>query len=162
MPPDPDELLQQADALAGGSAPTQADLRRAVSAAYYAVFHFCLTASAELVCGTASRSSAAYSLVYRSIDHARLRNLCDQLRKTNPQGVAIVPTSGFGAIADFARVTFNLYEQRIRADYEPSIDFTANEAKLSISEARQAMTWFQSCPEEQQKAFLTMLLFRQR
>lgn len=115
-----------------------------------------------MVCGTTSRSSAAYSLVYRSIDHARLRSLCDQLRKTNPQGIAIVPASGFGAIADFARVTFNLYEQRIRADYEPSIDFTANEAKLSVSEARQAIAWFRSCDEEQQKAFLTMLLFRPR
>lgn len=115
-----------------------------------------------MVCGDSSRSSAAYSLVYRSIDHARLRGLCDQLRKTNPQSITVIPASGFGAIADFARVTFNLYEQRIRADYEPSIDFTANDAKLSISEARQAIAWFQSCDEEQQRAFLTMLLFRQR
>lgn len=135
MPPDPNELLRQADTLAGGSGPSQADLRRAISAAYYATFHFCLTASADMVCGDSSRSSAAYSLVYRSIDHARLRGLCDQLRKTNPQSITVIPASGFGAIADFARVTFNLYEQRIRADYEPSIDFTANDAKLSISEA---------------------------
>lgn len=162
MPPDPEDLLRQADSLVGSIAPTQADLRRAISAAYYAVFHACLTASADMVCGTTSRSTAAYSLVYRSTDHARLRNLCDQLRKANPQGVAIIPAGGFGMIADFAGVTVNLFEQRIRADYDPSVDFTANEAKLAISEARQAIAWFRSCGEEQQKSFLTMLLFRQR
>lgn len=134
----------------------------AISTAYYGVFHFCLTASADMVCGMTSRTAPGYSLVYRSIDHARLRNLCDQLRRTNPQGVAIVPAAGFGLIADFARVTVNLYEQRMRADYEPSLNFTANEAKVAISEARQAIAWFRSCDEEQRRAFLTMLLFRPR
>jgi len=47
VPPDPDELLQQADALAGKPAATQADVRRAISAAYYAIFHFCMTAAAD-------------------------------------------------------------------------------------------------------------------
>lgn len=151
MPPDPDDLLRQSDVLVGAVAPTQADLRRAISTACYGVFHFCLTASADMVCGMTSRTAPGYSLVYRSIDHARLRNLCDQLRRTNPQGVAIVPAAGFGLIADFARVTVNLYEQRIRADYEPSLNFTANEAKVAISEARQAIAWFRSCDEEQRR-----------
>jgi hypothetical protein len=43
VPPDPSELLQRADALAGAAAATQADLRRAISDAYYFPFlpHIC-------------------------------------------------------------------------------------------------------------------------
>jgi len=53
-------------------------------------------------------------------------------------------------------------EYRILADYEPSRDFTVDETKVAISDAREAIAWFQASAEEQQKAFLTMLLFRQR
>lgn len=162
MPPDPDELLQQADALAGKPAATQADVRRAISAAYYAIFHFCMTAAADMVLGTTGRSTSSYSFVYRSVDHKTLRGLCAQLSQTKPQNVAITPSNGFGAIADFARVIVSLQGQRHLADYDASRNFTDAEAKVAISEARQAIAWFKSCDDEQQRAFLTMLLFRQR
>lgn len=80
MPPDPEEFLQQADALAGNSSATQVDLRRAISAAYYAVFHFCLAAGTDMILGAGASASARYSIVYRSVDHARLRGLCEQLK----------------------------------------------------------------------------------
>ncbi|MBV8920032.1 MAG: hypothetical protein JOZ76_18405 [Bradyrhizobium sp.] len=162
MPPDPDELLQQADALAASDGATQSDLRRAISTAYYAVFHFCLTAAADMVCGSGSRSTPRYSLVYRSVDHKTLSGLCGQLSQTKPQNVAIMPADGLGSVADFARVTANLQRQRILADYDPSQSFSEAEAKLTISEARQAINWFGSSSDEQKEAFLTMLLFRQR
>jgi uncharacterized protein (UPF0332 family) len=162
VPPDPDELLQQADALAGKPAATQADVRRAISAAYYAIFHFCMTAAADMVLGTTGRSTSSYSFVSRSVDHKTLRGLCAQLSQTKPQNVAITPCNGFGAIADFARVTVSLQGQRHLADYDASRNFTDAEAKVAISEARQAIAWFKSCDDEQQRAFRTMLLFRQR
>jgi hypothetical protein len=155
-------FLQQADALAAKAGATQADLRRAISTAYYAVFHFCLTAAADMVLGTASRTASAYSVIYRSVDHKTLRGLCTQLAQTKPQNVAITPSKGFGKMADFARVTANLYGQRLMADYDPSPSVNDVEAKVAVSEARQAITWFKACDDEQQKAFLTMLLFRQR
>ena len=86
------------------------DLRRAISNAYYGLFHFAITAAADMVLGAANQATARYALVYRSVDHAHLRNLCDQVRATNPQKVALVPVGGFGSIADFARITLNLYE----------------------------------------------------
>jgi hypothetical protein len=85
-----------------------------------------------------------------------------QLSQSRPQNVPIVPSNGFGRMADFARVTVSMQGQRYVADYDPSLSFTDIEAKLAISEARQAITWFKSCDDEQLKAFLTMLLFRQR
>ena len=161
MPPDPNELLGRASTLAAGA--TQADLRRAISDAYYAVFHAFATAAADMVCGgSAGRSSQGYSLVYRSIDHKTLRSLCAQLSQTNPQNVAVVPSVGLGNISNLAGLVVNLQGQRLLADYEPSETYTDVRAKAAISDATQILAWFNACVDEQQKAFLTMLLFRQR
>jgi hypothetical protein len=162
LPPDPAELLRQANALAGVVGANQADLRRALSTAYYAVFHFCLTSAADMVCGAANRSTPRYGFVYRSVDHARLRGLCDQLRGSQPRNVALTPTGGFGKVADFARNTYNLYEQRISADYDPLQSFTVTEAKIAVSDAIQAIKWFRASTQEQQEGFLTLLLFKAR
>ena len=159
-PPDPEHLLLQADSLA--AQPHHEDLRRAISAAYYGLFHFVLTAAADMVFGADRRSTPRYSLAYRSIDHSRLRALCSKLGGTNPQDVPFVPAGGFGRIADFARISGYLYELRNLADYDPSRDFTADEARVAISDAREAITWFQQGSQEQQEAFLALLLFRPR
>jgi hypothetical protein len=161
VPPDPSELLLRADVSARNPTATQVDLRRAISDAYYAVFHSCLIAAADMICGAASRTSDRYRLVYRSVDHGTLAKLCKQVSQTNPV-VAIKPSAGFGQIADFARVAGSLQGQRHLADYDPSPTFTGVEALIAISDARQAICWFTSSTNEQKEAFLWMLLFRQR
>jgi uncharacterized protein (UPF0332 family) len=161
-PPDPERLFGQADALAEATEANQTDLRRAISAAYYGLFHFILTAASDMVVGSDRRSSARYSLVYRSVDHSRLRVLSAQLSGTKPQNLPFVPPGGFGTIAQFARVVGYLHELRNLADYDPSRDFTPDEARVAVSEARQAIKWFQQGIAEQQEAFLTLLLFRSR
>jgi hypothetical protein len=115
-PPDPEHLFEQASALAIQSPPRQADLRRAISTAYFGLFHFTLTAAANMVVGADRQSSPRYSLVYRSVDHSRLRTLCSQVSASNPQNVPLVPSGGFGRIADFARIAGNLLELRGLAD----------------------------------------------
>jgi hypothetical protein len=161
-PPDPEHLFGQAEALAALPEGRQADLRRAISAAYYGLFHFTLTAAADMIVGSGDRSSPRYSLVYRSVDHSRLRALCSQLSGTAPQNLPFLPPGGFGTVADFARIGGHLYELRNLADYDPSRDFTAEKAKVAIADARQAITWFQETTKEQQETFLTLLLFRPR
>ena len=94
-PPLPDHLFDQADHLTSGVPSRPTDLRRAISNAYYGLFHFAITAAADMVLGAANQATARYALVYRSVDHAHLRNLCDQVRATNPQKVALVPVGGF-------------------------------------------------------------------
>ena len=116
-----------------------------------------------MVVGAGNRSSERYRLVYRSIEHSTLRGLCDKCRGSNPQVLPFVPPGGFGAdIANFARVTFNFYELRTLADYDPSRNFSPQEVRLAISDARQAITWFQAGTQEQREAFLTQLLFKSR
>ena len=58
--------------------PTQAKLRRAVSTAYYAMFH-CLAASvADLFIGTAR--NPAWHRAYRALEHGRAKSACRQAR----------------------------------------------------------------------------------
>jgi hypothetical protein len=121
-----------------------------------------LTAAADMVVASGDRSSARYSLVYRSVDHSRLRALSLQLSGSKPRNLPLLPSGGFGTIADFARTAANLYELRNIADYDPSRDFTPDEAQLAISYAREAIAWFQGATKEQQEAFLTLLLFKPR
>jgi hypothetical protein len=76
--------------------------------------------------------------------------------------MSLAPSGGFGRVAEFARIVGHLLELRALADYDPSRDFTADEARVAISDAREAIKWFQEGTPEQQEAFLTLLLFRSR
>lgn len=166
-PPDPTHLFEQAEALVAGGAtgqPRQASLRRAISTAYYGLFHFTLTAAADMVVGSSNRATNRYSLVYRSIDHGRLMTLCRQLRGTEAERPVKLyePSDGFGPIADFARLVCELHELRNLADYDPLRDFTADEARIAVRNAREAIDKFKSGTDAQREAFLTLVLFRPR
>jgi hypothetical protein len=81
-PIDPDKLLGQARALAGVEAgpgrPSTTDHRRAVSAAYYALFHeLCLAASRYVLPGEASDREIRQAA--RWINHKDLRAVCEVL-----------------------------------------------------------------------------------
>jgi NAD(P)-dependent dehydrogenase (short-subunit alcohol dehydrogenase family) len=163
--PDPEHLFAQADSLtAARGAPRQADLRRAISAAYYGVFHFTLTAAADMVAGAGSRSTSLYSLAYRSVDHARLRTLCRQLSEPRiPRDLlSYARTDGFGRIVDFAEVVAQLHELRSLADYDPSRRFLLDDARTAVADAREAIKSFEAANTEQRRAFLTLLLFKPR
>jgi hypothetical protein len=161
--PDPDRLFDQADALINNHQ-DETDLRRAVSAAYYGVFHFTLSALADWIVGSANRSTERYVLVYRSVDHKVLRALCDQFRGAtlNAAIQPFEPTGGFGPIGDFARAVLNLFELRILADYNPARQLSHTDALGAVSSARPAVANFQAATQKQQEAFLTLLAFRPR
>jgi hypothetical protein len=72
--PNSDHLLDQATRLIAPTAsgvPRQADLRRAISTAYYGLFHAVCAAAADEFVGTGQRTSGRYSLVYRRVEHVR-------------------------------------------------------------------------------------------
>jgi hypothetical protein len=79
----PDHLFEQADKLVGPSAgrPRQVDIRRAISASYYAIFHAIITAAVDQFIGVTNRDQSRYGLVYRSVNHAWLRDLCKEVQK---------------------------------------------------------------------------------
>jgi uncharacterized protein (UPF0332 family) len=164
----PEHLFEQAEKLIAPSpagAPRQVDLRRAISGAYYGIFHATLIAAADHFVGMTKRSSTEYALVYRSINHGSLRNLCSQVMKPNlpanllPYG----PRNAFGPdIRAFAAAVVELQEKRHSADYDPLIRVKSSDALLAVSVARSAAARFKRASARRRNAFLTFLLFPRR
>lgn len=164
----PDHLFEQADKLIGSPTagpPRQVDLRRAISAAYYGVFHHVLTAAADQFVGVSKRQTRLYPLVYRSVDHRSLRDLCTEAKKTQVpvRYQRYVPPAGFGEnIQAFASAVLELYEKRHTADYDPSSRVKTSDATFAIATARSAVGRFQRASPSRRQAFLTLLLFPPR
>jgi uncharacterized protein (UPF0332 family) len=163
----PDHLFEQAERLIAplAGAPRQVDLRRAISAAYYGVFHAALTAAADQFVGATKRSSSLYALVYRSIDHKTLRETCKEVQKQKlPAKYApYVPKNGFGPnIRAFAASMLELQEKRLVADYDPAIRIKSLDASLAIRTARSAVNRFRKAGISPRKAFLALMLFSPR
>lgn len=83
----PLDLLAQARHLATWEQrkPKQASLRRSVSTAYYALFHFISDESAKLFIGAANQEKSRRDLARRSIAHARIKEVCTEFQKKTPR-----------------------------------------------------------------------------
>ena len=160
----PEHLFEQAERLVVpplAGPPRQVDLRRAISSAYYGLFHFAVISVADEFVGISQRASSRYALVYRSIDHRTLKDLCSEARKPRPSAkyVDYFPTNGFGEnIEAFAAAVVDLQEKRHRADYNPLPRFRTSDAKFAVGAAQNAVRRFQQASSEHRKAFLTLLL----
>jgi len=160
----PEHLFEQADKLVvspPAGPPRQVDLRRAISGAYYGLFHSCLTAVADEFVGVTQRTTSRYALVYRSIDHKALRDLCDEVRKQTLKAKygPYVPSGGFEAnVQAYSTAVIELQQKRHMADYDPQPRFRASDARLAISTARTAVHRFEMANADHRKAFLTLLI----
>ena len=128
-----DDLLVTARHLAKArpSKPRQADLRRAVSTAYYAVFHALAHECADRFVGTnrVSRSREAWNQAYRALEHGFAKQQCER-----------APKQGFPAyVVQFADAFTALQEERHRADYSPEANYTRAEALVHVKMAEQAI-----------------------
>jgi uncharacterized protein (UPF0332 family) len=163
----PDHLFEQAEkliAIAAGP-PRQVDIRRAISAAYYATFHATITAAVDQFIGVTNRDTSRYGLVYRSVNHAWIRDLCKEVQKQFPSNKfkSYVPSNGFGAdISAFATAVAELQEKRVAADYDVMIRMNKSDAVLAIGTARAALRRFEKASEAGRIAFLSILLFPPR
>jgi len=166
--PSPDHFFEQAERLvapASPGAPRQVDLRRAISNAYYGVFHATLTSAANQFIGRSKQSTSQYSLLYRSIDHITLRNLCLELRnrKLSPKLGRYAPADGFGSdIRAFAAAVLDLQQSRHDADYDPSIRYQLSESVAAIRAARIALVSFEAATDIERETFLSLLVFKPR
>ena len=150
--------------LASETEPRQTDLRRAVSSAYYGVFHFTVATAVDMFVGATNRHSEPYRATYRTVTHTWLRALCDHVRGLlKPKSFPHVPgIDFFGPLVKFAHNVSELQEARHSSDYDPSFGIKPDEAKVLISMAREAVTLFQNASDRQQVAFMTLLLFNLR
>jgi uncharacterized protein (UPF0332 family) len=166
--PNPQHLLEQANLLSsaqGYGRPRQVDLRRAISSAYYAVFHQVLSASADEIVGRRSANRTLYTLAYRSVDHATVRRICEEFSRPKPSAKLrkYLPAKATGqTLREFSNIFLRLQSLRHLADYDPSEDFSAVDAMYAISLAADAIAQLQAANSSERKLFLTLHLFPPR
>jgi hypothetical protein len=159
----PEHLLDQAERLLSPvrGAPRQVDLRRAVSNAYYALFHAVCVAAADQFVGKTRQADPIYGLVYRSIEHRSLRQLCEDVGKPTLPAKYQPYLSGRAlgvGIELFALVVVDLQAKRHAADYDPMTRLSVYDARTAIRMARRALVGFE-IPRRGRRLFLMLLLF---
>jgi hypothetical protein len=124
-----------------------------------------MTAAADRFVGSTKRTTAQYGLVYRSIDHAWLRNLCQELTssKSTSRIARFVPPGGFGPhIRGFAKIALELLLKRNAADYDPLPRYRLSDALFAIRAARDALSRFKAADGAEREAFSALLVFKPR
>ena len=150
----PHELMEVARALAesGHAPPTQARLRRAVSTAYYAMFHCLAASAADLFIGT--ERNPAWHRTYRALEHGRARSACRQA-----QTMREFPAE----IRDFAEAFVVLQIERQKADYAlDTPTYQKSDVRDHIASAEQVIGRFEQADMAARRAFAAHVLFRQR
>jgi uncharacterized protein (UPF0332 family) len=147
-----DDLLDIAEQLArlDSGRPRQASLRRAVSTAYYALFHALSYLSADRLVGW-RKPWASFTPIYRTLDHGQSKKVFKELI---PHG---------GDLALVGGTFIKLLEYRHTADYDPEAFRLSRADTLElIDEVRKAMVLIASLSSEDGLQLSTQLIARKR
>jgi uncharacterized protein (UPF0332 family) len=126
------DLLEQSRHLASREPkrPRQASLRRAVSTAYYALFHLLITAAVANWKKVHQRAALA-----RAFEHKRMKVACGRVKESkfpNPNHVNVVH------LKNVAKAFIRLQEERHNADYDNSKKWSRTEVLAHIDTATAA------------------------
>jgi hypothetical protein len=167
MPIDPKHLLDLANRLVG-TAPgaPEADLRRGISTAYYALFHLLIKETmSNFVSDVTFRTK-----VGRAFQHGAMRSVCDKYNpKPDKKTGEFIAQEGNGfpsqVIAPDVRMiaaTFvALHEARETADYDDATTVQHTEALAAVQQVEQAFrAWLTVQTEPSAVTFLQELLCR--
>jgi len=165
---DPDSLIAVARLLAsspGTPEMVEAQLRRAISTAYYAVFHALMQRAAMRFMGPEHETTAGYRLMYRSFEHGRVLQICREL-SARTLSVAMRRDLGRQAISDimqeFARTLPDLQSQRHDADYDPAMVIDHAIVIELINTAEAAIAAFDGADPGEQADILALMMTRRR
>lgn len=147
-----DAYLETSKALVdnNGGNPSQADIRKAISCAYSAVFHALACEAADMLVGKPieGRSNKAWVEVYRGLGHGTCQDACRKSKNIDfPDG-----------IANFAGAFVQLQDARKRADYDPIARPSSEIARFCGRLARNAIDALRSVPDYDKTAFATYVL----
>ena len=149
----PLDLVEAARSMteSGPDHPTQARLRRAVSTAYYALFHCLAATAADLFIGP--MRGPAWHRAYRALEHGRARSACQERT-----------TWKFpGEVHGFAEAFVTLQKARQQADYAlDTDDYQQSDVLGYIASAELAIGQFEQADIEARRGFAALALFRQR
>jgi uncharacterized protein (UPF0332 family) len=151
-----EDLLEQANHLARREKgkPKQASLRRAVSTAYYAVFHLLV---AEAV-GNWKRSDQRAKLA-RAFEHGRMKQASIKTRSAKFDGESALAVAGLKTVAN---AFIRLQEFRHEADYDDSLRLARTDAVSWIALASDAFASWSAIRNERiaQDYLLALLIHR--
>ena len=133
----------------------QSHLKRAVSTAYYAMFHAVCTSAADLLPGGAAEPAtvAAWLQAYRGPEHTHARNQC-----RNSGLMAPFPAE----IREFAHIFVDNQGHRNQADYNPLCEFSLSDVSQVIEDAEVAINDLLAAPAAMRRAFAVTALLRNR
>ena len=151
----PEHLLQMAIGLAEANTgrPRRADLCRAVSTAYYAMFHCLARTCADSLAGR-SRSVGNRQMwrrVYRAPEHRQARTRCENMPSSFPAGVL-----------EFGQAFSVLQRKRHLADYDPDFLVRKSNVITAINDARNAIDRFLETPVSVRRDFALHVLMKVR
>ena len=135
----------------------EANLRRAVSTAYYAMFHCLANDAANLFIG--GKRSPAWHRVHRALEHRKIKEACQNKKAMD----------GFGfppEIHYFAKKFVKLQEMRERADYalddNPEDPYYETRVLALITTADVAIKQFEHADVQHRRDFVAYVLFKPR
>ena len=155
-----DDLLEQAIQLVHKEPknPKQASLRRAVSTAYYALFHLLINES------VANWSLAKFrAALGRAFDHTTMKAASNRIQDSRQFPFIGEDPTVVAALKDVAKTFAQLQEKRHTADYDNTTFWTRTEALKQVKSAEQAfITWRRIRSEQIAQAYLVSLVVKKR
>ena len=149
-----ERLLDLADQLVREGRRSSALRRRAVSTAYYAVFHALAKSCASILLPSMDRNSEIYERVYRALDHGPLKTAF--MAKAGP-------LADRDSLQKIGNLVVRLQSERHRADYLlPNPSMFLDSAKKLVDQARRAVSEIERLSDDDRVALATLLLFKSR
>lgn len=147
-------LLDLAEQLVQEGERSSALRRRAVSTAYYAVFHAMAKSCASILVPAVDRSSEAYERVYRALDHGALKSAF----------VIKGPLRERESLRRIGDLVITLQSERHKADYLPPNQrpFSSEDAQKLVLQARMAVSEIECLSEQDRCSLAIWLLFKNR
>jgi hypothetical protein len=167
MPIDPQQLLALAKRLADTPGASEADLRRGISTAYYAVFHMLINeVTSSFVIASAFRSRVA-----RALQHGPMKGVCVRYNPEKPNkksgNYETVEADGFPAqtltpeLRKVAEAFVQLHAAREEADYDGGTTVQPTAAATAVQWAEDAFqAWIIAQTDPSSNTFLQELFWK--
>jgi len=148
------DLIRRANAsLSGRGKPRLVFLRRAVSDAYYALFHRIALMCADELIGRSKQKTNAWRRIYRNLEHGRCKEEFrrDDLKKLSPTAYLV------------GKAFIGLQEARHAADYDPTVSYRRRaDVQVLIDLASAAITSIDNLPNDVAQELSVILITKKR
>ena len=148
-------IARQLARIDSSETPINDELRKAISCAYYALFHALCNCVADQWTGLDQqlKGSDAWVQAYRLLEHGKIKNACIKIcsSKRFPEDLIAM-----------AQVFMIVQSMRLRADYDPMSIFSLDETIDTIDLVEEAIRKLRNADANDRMAFISFLAFPHR